>query len=237
MDRFIFNPFTLLALLIFGGLVLLLLPPVFLGIIGTAFLNLGFSWREVLLILLAILAGSFMNIPITTLEGRGQVYREEYVPFLRVLYRILLAAQRTTLAINVGGGLIPVLISLYLLAGSVSMTGSFQTSGLALPGIPLVSIVVHLTSRAVPGLGIVTPFFIAPLSALFCGVVLSVPAGAGTMAAPVIAYTSGTLGTLIGADLPNLDRIRDLGAPMVSIGGAGTFDGIFLAGVIAAFLA
>jgi uncharacterized membrane protein len=168
MDRFIFNPFTLLALLIFGGLVLLLLPPVFLGIIGTAFLNLGFSWREVLLILLAILAGSFMNIPITTLEGRGLVYREEYVPFIRVLYRIPLAAQRTTLAINVGGHLIPVLISLYLLAGSVAMTGSFQTSGLALLGIPLVSIVVHLTSRAVPGLGIVTPFFIAPLSTLFC---------------------------------------------------------------------
>jgi uncharacterized membrane protein len=237
MDRFIFNPFTLLALLIFGGLVLLLLPLVFLGIIGTAFLNLGFSWREVLFILLAILAGSFVNIPITTLEGRGLVYREEYVPFVRILYRIPLFAQRTILAINVGGGIIPVLISLYLLGGSVAMTGSLLTAGLALLGIPLVSMVVHLTSRAVPGLGIVTPFFIAPLSALFCGLVISAPAGAGTMAAPVIAYTSGTLGTLIGADLLNLDRIRDLGAPMVSIGGAGTFDGIFLAGVIAAFLA
>jgi uncharacterized membrane protein len=63
------------------------------------------------------------------------------------------------------------------------------------------------------------------------------PPGEGPWQAPVIAYTSGTLGTLIGADLLNLDRIRDLGAPMVSIGGAGTFDGIFLAGVIAAFLA
>jgi len=66
---------------------------------------------------------------------------------------------------------------------------------------------------------------------LFCGIVLSIPAGAGALAAPVIAYTSGTLGVLIGADLLNLDRIRDLGAPMV------TFDGIFLEGVIAAFLA
>ena len=237
MDRYIFNPFTILALLIFGGLVLLLLPLVFLGIVGTAFLNLGFSWREVLLILLAILAGSFVNIPITTLEGRGVVYHEEYVPFVRILYRIPLAAERTTLAINVGGGLIPVIISLSLLAGSISMTGSFLTAGLAVLGIPLVSIPVHLTSRAVRGLGIVSPFFIAPLSALLCGLVLSVPAGGGSMAAPVIAYASGTLGVLIGADLLNLDRIRDLGAPMVSIGGTGTFDGIFLAGVIAAFLA
>jgi uncharacterized membrane protein len=237
MDRYIHNPFTVIALLIFAGLVLLLLPFVFLGIVGTAFLNLGFTWREVLLILLAILAGSFVNIPLATLEGRGVGYREESVPFVRILYRIPVVADRTTLAINVGGGLIPVLISLYLLTGSVSMTGSLLTAGLALLGIPLVGMVVHLTSRAVPGLGIVTPFFIAPLSALICGLVLSVPAGAGTMAAPVIAYTSGTLGTLIGADLLNLDRIRDLGAPMVSIGGAGTFDGIFLAGVIAAFLA
>jgi uncharacterized membrane protein len=52
MDRYIFNPFTLLALLIFGALVLLLLPLVFLGIFGGAFLDLGFTWREIFLILL-----------------------------------------------------------------------------------------------------------------------------------------------------------------------------------------
>ncbi len=132
MGRYIFNPFTLLALLIFGGLVLLLLPLVFLGIVGAAFLNLGFSWREALLILLATLAGSFVTIPVRTLEGRGLVYREEYVPFVRILYRIPIAAGKTTLAINVGGGLIPILISLYFLAGSVSMTGSFLTAGLAI---------------------------------------------------------------------------------------------------------
>jgi uncharacterized membrane protein len=57
------------------------------------------------------------------------------------------------------------------------------------------------------------------------------------IAAPVIAYISGTLGTLIGADLLNLRRLGELGAPVVSIGGAGTFDGVFLAGVLAAFLA
>ena len=53
----------------------------------------------------------------------------------------------------------------------------------------------------------------------------------------IIVYVSGTLGTLIGADLLNLHRMADLGAPMASIGGAGTFDGIFLTGIIAALLA
>jgi uncharacterized membrane protein len=43
--------------------------------------------------------------------------------------------------------------------------------------------------------------------------------------------------TLIGADLLNLDAVRGLGAPVASIGGAGTFDGIFLTGIMAVLLA
>ena len=45
------------------------------------------------------------------------------------------------------------------------------------------------------------------------------------------------MGTLIGADLLNLDKISGLGAPVASIGGAGTFDGIFLTGILAVLLA
>ena len=55
-------------------------------------------------------------------------------------------------------------------------------------------------------------------------------------AAP-LAYIAGSLGTLIGADLSNLGRVRGLGAPVASIGGAGTFDGIFLTGILAVLLA
>ena len=55
-------------------------------------------------------------------------------------------------------------------------------------------------------------------------------------AAP-IAYIGGSLGVLIGADLLNLGQLRSLGASVASIGGAGTFDGIFLTGVIAVLLA
>ena len=55
-------------------------------------------------------------------------------------------------------------------------------------------------------------------------------------AAP-LAYIAGGLGTLIGADITNLDKVRGLGAPVASIGGAGTFDGIFLTGILAVLLA
>jgi uncharacterized membrane protein len=49
------------------------------------------------------------------------------------------------------------------------------------------------------------------------------------------AYIAGTLGTLIGADLLNLRRIRHLGG-VASIGGAATFDGIAVTGVFAVIL-
>jgi uncharacterized membrane protein len=52
-----------------------------------------------------------------------------------------------------------------------------------------------------------------------------------------LAYISGSLGTLIGADLLNLDKLQGLGAPIASIGGAGTFDGIFLTGIVAVLMA
>jgi uncharacterized membrane protein len=51
-----------------------------------------------------------------------------------------------------------------------------------------------------------------------------------------LAYIAGTLGCLIGADLLNLHRLAGLGAPIASIGGAGTFDGIFFTGIAAVLI-
>jgi len=52
-----------------------------------------------------------------------------------------------------------------------------------------------------------------------------------------VAYVAGCLGSLIGADLMNLGEVAGLGTSMVSIGGAGTFDAIFLTGILAGLLA
>jgi hypothetical protein len=46
-----------------------------------------------------------------------------------------------------------------------------------------------------------------------------------------------SLGALVGADLLNLNRVQGLSDPVVSIGGAGTFDGVFLTGILAVLLA
>jgi uncharacterized membrane protein len=83
----------------------------------------------------------------------------------------------------------------------------------------------------VRGVGIGEPTFIPPLIATAVALLLS------RESAPALAYISGSLGTLIGVDLLNLRKIQGLGAPIVSIGGAGTFDGILLTAILALLLA
>jgi uncharacterized membrane protein len=129
-------------------------------------------------------------------------------------------------AINVGGALIPTAVSIYLLSKC-----STSTIFLSLVGILVVAIVTHAVARPVKGVGIATPAFIPPIVAAVVALIL-LPAQPKT-----IAYVAGTLGTLIGADLLNLRKIPKLGAPVASIGGAGTFDGVFLSGIIAVLLA
>ncbi|MFZ0011655.1 MAG: DUF1614 domain-containing protein [Halobacteriota archaeon] len=108
--------------------------------------------------------------------------------------------------------------------------------GFAIVGVALVAIISHLISRPVEGVGIVSPALVSPLvAAVYTIVVLAqFPSVDNAFA---LAYVCGVLGTLIGADLTNLGAIKKIGAPVASIGGAGTFDGVFLSGIIAMLLA
>lgn len=94
-------------------------------------------------------------------------------------------------------------------------------------------IAVNVGGAVIPvlGLGIAVPALLPPIMAALLALLIS------PGEAPIIAYISGTLGSLIGADLLNLNKIPDLRAPVASIGGAGTFDGIFLTGIISVLLA
>jgi len=97
--------------------------------------------------------------------------------------------------------------------------------------LAIVTYVVYRLARPVPGVGIATPMFIPPLVAALAALLIN-----PHWAAPT-AYVAGTLGTLLGADLLHLDDLKHLNAPVASIGGAGTFDGIFLTGILAVLLA
>ena len=221
--------FFLFAVLLL--ILILAIGLIFIGIIGRAFEDVGFSATTTALILVATFVGSLVNIPILKLRTTIPVMKEEFVSFFGMVYRIpqVEYGETTTMvAVNVGGALIPTIVSFYLLWKLPSAILQ------ALVGVAVVAIVTHLVARPVKGVGIATPAFIPPIVAAISAYLL---ASNASSAIRVVAYVAGVLGTLIGADLSNLHVIPKLGAPVASIGGAGTFDGVFLSGIIATLLA
>ena len=209
----------LVALFVF---VLVLLP---LRLMKYAYEQLGLSPRNAVLLLLASLIGSYINIPIAVIS-QNTAMAGQVVDFFGMRYQVPQATDwgGTVLAVNVGGAVIPVILSVYLLVQSkLWLEGAVATAAVAA--------ICYWLSYPVPGVGIAVPLFIPAIAATVAALVLS-----RQNAAPV-AYIAGSLGTLIGADLMNFGKLGELKAPIASIGGAGTFDGIFLTGIAAVLIA
>ena len=232
-NRLVYSPVGMLVMLLFAFLLFAVVGFLFLDLARTAFTKIGFSWSQALFVLLASLLGSSINIPVTNLECSTPLVRERYVRAFGMVYRVPVVdvvSCQTLLAVNVGGAVIPTLISMALIYRFP------QSLSYALVAIAFVAVLTNRVARPVKGLGIVTPALLPPLSAALAAMLLVYAGGAQHDLIFLIAYVGGTLGTLIGADVLNLNKIRDLGAPVASIGGAGTFDGVFLSGLIAVLL-
>jgi len=208
----IFLPLSFLFLIIF----ILLLPVLFfliqISIVGAAFAKLGISPKVALIIIFLSLLGSAINIPI--------IRREIYGGWTFSLSPSITTEQ--VISMNLGGAIIPLFLCIYLSPKAPLRATVISTL--------IMIIVAKMLTRVVPGVGFTLPAFIPPLVAASFALIL-----AHRNPAPV-AYISGVLGTLIGADLLNLHKIEAIGAPMVSIGGAGVYDGIYLVGIISVLL-
>lgn len=219
-----FNPLTFLFIILFFFFIVFFFIMVQINIIALAFTSIGIPPEYVFSALFFTLVGSFINIPVKRIPQES-MFADSRVDFFGFRYVIpVWKKKETILAVNVGGAVIPVLISIYLLF----KTGIWARAGIA---TAMMALFTYKLARPVRGVGIAMPAFLPPLAAALIAVII----GSGYV--PVVAYISGTVGTLIGADLLNLEKIKDLGAPVASIGGAGTFDGIFLNGVLAVLLA
>jgi uncharacterized membrane protein len=226
-----FGPFLAFYAILFFALLAAIFVMLEIGVINYAFGALGLPPELALMALMASLIGSYINIPLAQISS-GEPHLVEIVSAFGVRYRVPLHYGRgaTTLAVNVGGAIVPMLISIYVL--------SRQPTAIvpSLFGALIVAFVVHRWARPVRGLGIAIPMFIPPIVAAMAAWVLGALFG-GYAHVDAIAYVGGVVGTLVGADLANLGKLRDLGAPVASIGGAGTFDGVFLTGIVAVLLA
>ena len=214
--------YGILALLLFGVLVILLFS---LGDI--AFERIGFNTVEYALILWGTLLGSMVNVPVGEVKSVEPVAEVTEVRVFGLYYKIPSVVYKqsyTVIAVNIGGAVIPLLVSAYLL---ITHPGLLSAAFL---GTLIVTVMVHLMAKKVRGVGIVTPAILPPIVAAIVSYLLA------PNSPEIVAYVSGTLGALIGADLTNLRGIGKLGAPMASIGGGGTFDGVFLTGIIAVLL-
>jgi uncharacterized membrane protein len=207
------------------ALFLVLVALIQVGILRYAYMRLGVSSGAALSLLLASLIGSYVNIPLVQLPEQHILSGREVWSF-GVPYSVPVVVDwpGTVIATNVGGALIPTLMSLYLLAKN-------QVWGLGLIATACVAAVCYWLAQPVPGVGIALPTFVPAITAAIAAWVLS-----RRYAAP-LAYIGGSMGTLIGADLLNLGAIQGLRAPVASIGGAGTFDGIFLSAILAVLIA
>ena len=214
--------------MILTGALVVILVFLFVGVTEAVFERIGFSRAEFAAILALTFIGSFVNIPLKRITSRQPLVAYQEVRVFWVSYRIPQSFQRevsTLVTLNVGGALVPILVSSYLLLTHFSLIGYILVATL------VSSVIIHLMARKVKGVGIVTPALLPPLAAAIISIIIHPAAGAA-----VIAYIAGSMGALIGADLSNLGGTSELGAPVVSIGGAGTFDGVFLTGIIAVLI-
>jgi uncharacterized membrane protein len=195
-------------------------------IIEVAFVKLGLTAESASAILLGTLLGSVINLPIYSIPSKEN---DHFVISAgrKLAWEVFQPVRkgRVVIAINIGGCLIPVGLCIYFILSQELDPFNIVISTLA------ITFLCYKFSRLIPGLGVCMPVFLAPLTAALLALVID-PEHAASL-----AYISGVLGVLIGADICRLNEITSLGAPIAAIGGAGTFDGIFITGIIAALLA
>ena len=217
-----------LSLLVLGGV--LLLPFVLANVVFAALGKLGLGPTSSLLAALGMFAGSLVNIPVARVEHERTV---EYLPnrvlgLHRLLSRPVQRRSYTVIAVNVGGCLVPTALAGYQAARIALEAPSVLP---AAGGTLLINVAVcYYVARPVPDTGIAMPAFLPAGAAALCALLLA-PAWA-----PPVAFMAGVLGPLLGADFLHLDDIADIGTGMASIGGAGTFDGVVLSGLVATLL-
>lgn len=232
----------ILSLMIFMAC---LLPLIFVDLAEKALTNLHLSPQAAILVLIGMIFGSLINFPISRfpLDREVNVPLFESVSGINLMPKMQRLRQEAIVAVNLGGCVIPVCLAIWL--SRFIIAGGATPILVTLVGVCFNSVVCYRTSRLIPGRGIVMPVLIPPLTAVIAtwfgfGIVGPIMGNSGVdfqhLYAPV-AFVIGISGPLVGADLMHWNDFKKLDAPSISIGGAGTWDGIVLSGLIASLLA
>jgi uncharacterized membrane protein len=212
-------------------LMVLALPLLLWPLFVTSLQKLHLSPQWALNLTIAIIIGGLINIPVKRIVRERPVWSHPLAVFAldSTIPGWLIHRRETVIAVNVGGCLIPVGIAIYQLT-HLAPLGAEALWGAALATL-IVTFVSYAVATPVAGVGIVMPGFVAPITAALSALIIA------PEHAPNVAFVAGVLGTLIGADFLHINDFIKTPVGVASIGGAGTFDGIVLAGILATFLA
>lgn len=208
-----------LTFLIFLGLLLIPLLALLLlvNFFAVGLTNLGLSAGVGILVVLAMILFSSVNLPLSNKES----VKVKDGRFFGSLEREIVVNKG--ISINLGGGVIPLFIVSILIPNTPLIPTLIATVAATL--------VAYNFSKVIPSVGVTT----SPLFVVLTVAVLSL------LLAPenpqIVAFVSGVLGTLIGADLMNIKEVEKRSKTVMAIGGGGVFDGIFLIGILSSFLA
>ncbi|WP_456327893.1 DUF1614 domain-containing protein [Archaeoglobus sp.] len=206
--------FILFILLPFSLLFVLSTPKVFQ-------ITFGLSYEESLLLFTLIVLGSFINIPLYRKRGRFVVGTYS---FFGVIYQVV-ERRDLVIAVNLGGCIIPSILAIKLLF-EIPIEAFLIT-------FTVCTAVIYSFAKPIPNVGIAVPMFIPPMVSSLMSYLTVVSMNLPLFIVPKLAFSAGVLSALVGADILHLKDIEKIGSGVVSIGGAGTFDGIFLTGVFA----
>ncbi len=222
--KFFFLPILFPFFLIIVLLPLFILTFVlFAGItVGTL---LGFSPEETLFLFFMIVLGSFINIPVLERESRKVKYVRD--PFFSRFYRVP-QVEKTVIAVNLGGCIIPFFISMYIIS-SIPVKPWLIATG-------IITLSTYHTARPIRNTGIAVPVLLPPLISVLSSYISLIMYGYPVYLLPKLSFSAGVIGVILGADVLHLRDIEKIGAGYISIGGAGTFDGIFLTGIFSVIL-
>jgi uncharacterized membrane protein len=214
----------------------LCLTPFFLvDVMLAALERLHLTPQLAVLMLTGIVLGSLVNIPVYRIERDEEQIIDvaaafgvgRWIPYFRRVRR------DTIIAVNLGGCVIRSALAAWEVL-HILRVGGWPLAVLAIVATANVA-ACYRVAWPVPGVGIAMPGFISPVVTVGLSWLLLMPSEFDSVRAPT-AFIAGVVGPLIGADLLHLKDITKISAGIASIGGAGTFDGIVLSGILAALL-
>ena len=219
-----------LSMILFLAL-LILFPFLFGALMVNSLAKLHLTPGTAFFLVFAIILGGAINIPVKRIPRDDEVedWRFGAYGFGGMFPQFLRQMRETVIAVNLGGCVIPSILVLYELrylavAGSDPLIAALVASAVTI-------FAGYRFARPLPGIGIGMPALLMPLLAAGLAMLLAPDY------APPVAFIAGVTGPLIGADLLHLKDISKYSIGVLSIGGAGTFDGIILSGIVAAYLA